>query len=72
MAGLFKQPKRRLKKLLRDGEYTDAIVFGKNLEFEYSDDSDFMFIMGSIYFIVDDPKKHYHILKIFSTKCRRC
>jgi hypothetical protein len=29
MAGLFKQPKRRLKKLLRDGEYTDAIVFEK-------------------------------------------
>ena len=57
MAGLFKQPKRRLKKLLRDGEYTDAIVFGKNLESEYSDDSDFMFIMGSIYFIVDDAIK---------------
>ena len=57
MSSLFKKPKRRLKKLLRDGEYTDAIVFGKNLESEYSDDSDFMFIMGSIYFIVDDPKK---------------
>ena len=56
MVGLFKQPKRRLKKLLRDGEYTDAIAFGKNLESEYSDDSDFMFIMGSIYFIVDDAK----------------
>ena len=57
MVGLFKQPKRHLKKLVRDGEYVDAIVFGKNLEPEYSDDSDFMFIMGSIYFIVDDAKK---------------
>ena len=57
MVGLFKQPKRHLKKLIRDGEYPDAIVFGKNLESEYSDDSDFMFIMGSIYFIVDDAKK---------------
>ena len=57
MAGLFKQPKRHLKKLVRDGEYVDAIVFGKNLEPEYSDDSDFMFIMGSIYFIVDDAIK---------------
>jgi tetratricopeptide (TPR) repeat protein len=57
MVGLFKQPKRHLKKLIRDGEYTDAIVFGKNLESDYSDDSDFMFIMGSIYFIVDDAKK---------------
>jgi len=36
MAGLFKQPKRRLKKLLRDGEYTDAIVFGKNLDSNYT------------------------------------
>jgi tetratricopeptide (TPR) repeat protein len=57
MVGLFKQPKRRLKKLIRDGEYTDAIAFGKNLESEYFDDSDFMFIMGSIYFIVDDAKR---------------
>ena len=57
MAGLFKQPKRHLKKLIRDGEYPDAIAFGKNLEPEYSNDSDFMFIMGSIYFIVDDAKK---------------
>tara|TARA_B110000438_G_scaffold135736_1_gene131220 strand:- start:107 stop:466 length:360 start_codon:yes stop_codon:yes gene_type:complete len=57
MVGLFKQPKRHLKKLIRDGEYVDAIVFGKNLELEYSDDSDFMFIMGSIYFIVGDAKK---------------
>ena len=57
MVSLFKQPKRRLKKLIRDGEYTDAIAFGKNLESEYFDDSDFMFIMGSIYFIVDDAKR---------------
>ncbi|HJJ20711.1 MAG: tetratricopeptide repeat protein [Candidatus Nitrosopumilus limneticus] len=57
MVGLFKQPKRHLKKLVRDGEYTEAITFGKNLESDYSDDSDFMFIMGSIYFIVDEPTK---------------
>ena len=57
MVGLFKHPKRHLKKLIRDGEYDDAITFGKNLESEYSNDSDFMFILGSIYFIVDDAKK---------------
>ena len=57
MAGLFKQPKRKLKKLVKDGEYDDAIAFGKSLESDYSEDSDFMFIMGSIYFIVDDAKK---------------
>ena len=57
MVGLFKHPKRRLKKLLKDGEYDEAVKFGKSLESEYSDDHDFMFIMGSVFFIVDDPKK---------------
>jgi len=57
MVGLFKHPKRHLKKLLRDGEYDEAVAFGKDLESEYSNDSDFMFIMGSVYFIVDDAKK---------------
>ena len=56
MVGLFKHPKRRLKKLIKDGEYDDAIAFGKNLESEYSDDPDFMFIMGSIYYILEDSK----------------
>ncbi|MDH3313038.1 MAG: tetratricopeptide repeat protein [Nitrosopumilus sp.] len=57
MVGLFKHPKRHLKKLLKDGEYDEAVKFGKNLESEYSEDHDFMFIMGSVYFIVDDAKK---------------
>lgn len=56
MVGLFKHPKRRLKKFIKDGEYSDAIVFGKNLESEYSDDPDFMFIMGSVYYILEDSK----------------
>ncbi|HJM00463.1 MAG TPA: tetratricopeptide repeat protein [Nitrosopumilus sp.] len=60
MTGLFKQPKRKLKKLIKDGEYNDALVFGASLESEYIDDADFMFIMGSIYFIVDDSKKALH------------
>lgn len=57
MVSLFKHPKRHLKKLLKDGEYNDAVKFGKSLESEYSNDHDFMFIMGSIYFIVEDAKK---------------
>ena len=57
MAGLFKHPKRRIKKLLRDGDYDEAIAFGKNLESQYSDDHDFMFILGSAFFIVDDAKR---------------
>ena len=57
MAGLFKHPKRRIKKLLKEGEYDEAIAFGKGIESDYSNDHDFMFIMGSVYFLVDDAKK---------------
>jgi len=57
MVSLFRYPKRRLKKLLRDGEYAEAIEFGKSLESKFSDDSDFMFIMGGVYFIVEEAEK---------------
>lgn len=46
-----------MKKLLKDGEYDEAVKFGKSLEKEFSDDADFMFIMGSVFFIVEDAKK---------------
>ncbi len=57
MVGFFNKPKRHIKKLLKDGEYDEAIKFGLNLESEYSDDHDFMFILGSAFFIVDDAKR---------------
>ena len=57
MVGLFKHPKRHLKKLIKEGEYSEAIQYGKDLESKYADDADFMFIMGSVYFIVEDAKK---------------
>ncbi|MCV0391729.1 MAG: tetratricopeptide repeat protein [Nitrosopumilus sp.] len=57
MVSLFRYPKRKLKKLLKDGEYDEAVKFGKSLEKEFSDDADFMFIMGSVFFIVEDAKK---------------
>lgn len=57
MVNFFKYPKRHLKKLIKDGEYVEAIELGKSLESKFSDDYDFMFIMGSIFFIVDDAKK---------------
>ena len=55
--GLFRHPKRRIKKLLADGEYDEAITFGRNLEPKYADDHDFMFIMGSAFFIVEDTRQ---------------
>ena len=57
MAKYTLYPKRKMKKLLKDGEYDEAIKFGKSLEEKFSDDHDFMFIMGSTYFIVDDAKR---------------
>jgi tetratricopeptide (TPR) repeat protein len=57
MVSLFRYPKRRLKKLLKDGEYAEAIEYGKSLESKFSGDSDFMFIMGSVFLIVDEAEK---------------
>ena len=57
MVGLFSYPKRKLKKLIKDGEYIEALEFGKSLESQFSEDSDFMFIMGSTYYILEDSKK---------------
>ncbi len=57
MVSIFRYPKRRLKKLIREGEYIQAIEFGDSLESQFSDDPDFMFIMGGVYVILEDAKK---------------
>lgn len=57
MTGLFSYPKRRLKKMVRDGDYAEALEFGHQIEPKHATDPNFMFIMGSIYFIVEDPEK---------------
>ncbi|QUC64017.1 tetratricopeptide repeat protein [Nitrosopumilus sp. K4] len=57
MVGLFTYPKRKLKKLIKEGEYVEALEYGKSLESKFTDDHDFMFIMGSIYYILEDGKK---------------
>ena len=56
LAGLFSFPKRKLKKLVSEGEYKEAIEFGKSLEQKNPDDSDLLFIMGSIFYILQDAK----------------
>lgn len=57
MTGLFSYPKRRLKKLVKDGDYVEALEFGKSLQEKFSNDADYMFMMGSIYFILEESKK---------------
>ena len=56
MKGLLKFPKRKLKKLAHDGDYKEALQFGKSIEEKYSNDTDFLFIMGSIYYLLQDSE----------------
>ncbi|MDX1595557.1 MAG: tetratricopeptide repeat protein [Nitrosopumilaceae archaeon] len=57
MVSFFKYPKRHLRKLVQEGEYVDALEYGKSLEPKFSEDADYLFIMGSIYYILEDAKK---------------
>jgi tetratricopeptide (TPR) repeat protein len=63
MTGLFNYPKRKLRKLISQGEYEQAIEFGGELEKKFSKDSDFLFIMGSMYYILNDEKKTLHYIE---------
>lgn len=56
LTGLFSYPKRKLKKLVKEGEYKEAVEFGKSLEQKNPNDSDLLFIMGSIFYILKDAK----------------
>jgi len=60
VTGLTIYPKRKLRKLVNKGEYADAIAFGTEIAPKFADDHDFMFIMGSTYFIVEEYEKALH------------
>ena len=57
MSGLFTYPKRHLRKLIKEGEYKEAIEFGHSIEEKYADDADFHFIMGTLFYILEDAQK---------------
>jgi len=57
LGGLFSYPKRKLRKLIKEGEFEEAIALGNSLEEKYQYDPDFIFIMASIFYILQDPKK---------------
>ena len=57
MVGLFNHPKRKLRKLITEGEYSNALEFGNTLEPKYSNDPDFLFIMGGAYYVLGDADK---------------
>lgn len=53
---MFRYPKRKLRKLISRGEYAEAAELGRSLEPELGRDSDFLFIMGSLFYIVEDDR----------------
>ncbi|MBA4454596.1 MAG: tetratricopeptide repeat protein [Nitrosopumilaceae archaeon] len=57
MVGLVIYPKRHLQKLINKGDYVEAIEYAKSIESKFGGDYDFWFIVGGIYFILDDAKK---------------
>ena len=62
MTGLFSYPKRKLRKLINEGEYEQAIEFGNELEEKFSADPDFLFIMGSMFYMLKDEKNTLHYI----------
>ena len=62
MTGLFSYPKRKLRKLISQGEYEQAIEFGNELESKTPKDPDLLFIMGSMFYILNDEKKTLHYI----------
>ena len=63
MTGLFSHPKRKLRKLIKEGEFEEAITLGNSMEEKYQYDPDFIFIMASIFYILQDPKKTLQYLE---------
>ena len=62
MTGLFSYPKRKLRKLITQGEYEKAEEFSQELEAKFSKDPDFLFIMGSMYYMLNDEEKTLHYI----------
>jgi len=57
LTGLFSYPKRNLRKLIKEGEFEEAIALGNSMEEKYQYDPDFIIIMAGIFYILQDAKK---------------
>ena len=56
MVSLINYPKRKLRKLVRSGEYLQALKLGKELEKKLPNDPDLFFIIAGIYYMNGDAK----------------
>ena len=58
MTGLFKNnPRRKLRKLVKEKKYDEALEYGHGIEKTLVHDPDISFIIGTIYFILGNAEK---------------
>ena len=57
MTGLFNNPRRRLRTLVKKRKYDEALEYGHGFEKGLEHDPDIAFIIGTIYYIKGDPEK---------------
>ena len=58
LTGLFKKnPRRYLRKLVKDKKYDEALEYGHEIEKKLEHDPDIAFIIGTIYFIKGNVQK---------------
>ena len=58
MTGLFKNnPRRKLRKLVKEKKYDEALEYGHEIEKTLVHDPDISFIIGTIYFILGNAEK---------------
>lgn len=55
MVSLFKYPKRRLRNMIKKGQYAEALDYGRSIESNFAEDHDYLFIMGSVHYILEEP-----------------
>lgn len=60
MVSLFRYPKRKLRKMVQKGDFREALEFGNSIEEKFSQDADFLFIMGSIYYMLENADNAIH------------
>ncbi len=57
LTGLFNNPRRRLRTLVKQKKYDEALEYGHGIEKILEHDPDIAFIIGSIYYIKGDSEK---------------
>ncbi len=57
---MFNYPKRKLRKMVKNGDYREALEFGASIEGRHARDPDFLFIMGSIHYLLENADRALH------------